>query len=98
LERRIKQARDAGQKDEANKLQEQLRKLQDQLPQINELQNLADKMGQCAKSLESGDTMQASKTLEQVQGDLQNLQQQLDEFQMVKEAMDQLDQARQQIN
>jgi hypothetical protein len=98
LERRIKQARDAGQKDEADKLQEQLRKLQDQLPQINALENLADKMGQCAKSLESGDTMQASKTLEQVQGDLQNLQQQLDEFEMVKEAMDQLDQARQQIN
>ena len=33
-----------------------------------------------------------------MQGDLQNLQQQLDNSEMVKEAMDQLDQARQQIN
>ena len=97
LEQRIKQAREGGQQEEANKLQEQLQKLQDQLPQMNQLEQLANNVGQCSKCLENGNLSEATKMLQQAQGDLKGLQQQLGEFQMVQDAMDQLDQARQQL-
>lgn len=64
---------------------------------MNQLEQLANNVGQCSKCLENGNLSEATKMLQQAQGDLKGLQQQLGEFQMVQDAMDQLDQARQQL-
>jgi septal ring factor EnvC (AmiA/AmiB activator) len=97
LKAKIDQLRKAGQDAEADKLQEQLRKLQQQQPQMNQLQELANKLGQCAKCMEAGQADEAAKMLEEMAADLEGLAEQLDEFKMLKEAMDELDAARQRM-
>jgi hypothetical protein len=95
LRNRIGQLRQAGQLAEANKLEEQLGKLLQQVPQMQQLDKLADKLGQCAKCLQAGQLDKAGEALGQLEA---NLQQQLDEMAMLSDAMDQLRQARNQMN
>jgi len=97
LEQRVDKLREAGRNDEANKLEEQLDKLREQLPQMQKLDQLADKLGQCSKCLKDGQLEDAGGRLDDVQAGLENLQQQLDELDMLDDAMDQLAQARSQM-
>ena len=97
LQQRIDQARQAGQEDEAGKLQEQLDRLRQQLPQMNQLQDLANKLGQCAQCLQDGQLKDAGNMLDQLQTDVTSLQEQLQELEMLDEAMSQLAQCRNQM-
>jgi len=98
LENRIRQAQQAGQLDEANKLQEQLDRLRQQMPQLDKLDQLADKLGECSKCLNEGQLKDAAEMLGQLQNDVGNLQEQLEELRMLDDAMDQLAQGRDQMN
>lgn len=98
LQNRINQGRQAGREDEAEKLQQQLNELRLQLPQMNQLQGLADKLGRCSECLKDGQLMDANAMFSDIQADLNSLQQQLQELQMLDEAMDQLAQCRNQMN
>jgi len=98
LQNRIAQLRAAGQADQAGKLQEQLDKLLQQGPQIKQLDQLADKLGECAQCLRDGQLPDAGDVLQEIQGGLENLQQQLNELEMLDEAMEQLAQAKDQMN
>ena len=98
LQDRIQQARNAGQKEEADRLQQQLDQIQQQMPQMNKLQEMAGKLGQCSQCLEGNQLQDAGDLLDQLQGDLGDLQQQFQEMQMLDDAMDQLSQARDQMN
>ncbi len=98
LQNRIKQARQAGQEDEANRLQDQLNQMMERRPQMNNLQNLAAKLGQCSRSLQDGQLQDAGKALDQLQADLDGMAQQLEEMELLDDAMDQLCQARDQMN
>jgi len=95
LQNRIGQLRQAGQLAEASKLEEQLSKLLQQGPQMKQLDEMADKLGQCAQCLREGQLAEAGDALGQLQA---ALQQQLNEMEMLNEAMDQLRQARNQMN
>jgi hypothetical protein len=95
LRNQIAQLKQAGQLAEANKLQEQLDKLLQQAPQMNQLNDLADKLGQCAKCLRDGQLADAAGALDQLQA---GLQQQLDEMEMLNDALEQLAQARNGMN
>ena len=95
LRNQIAQMRQAGQMAEANKLEEQLAKLLQQAPQMEKLNEMADKLGQCAKCLQDGQLAEAADALGQLEA---NLQQQLDEMAMLNEAMEQLRQARNEMN
>jgi len=95
LQNRIGQLRQAGQLAEASKLEEQLSKLLQQGPQMKQLDEMADKLGQCAQCLREGQLAEAADALGQLQA---NLQQQLGEMEMLNEAMEQLRQARNQMN
>ena len=97
LKQRAKQLRQAGQVAEANKLEEQLQKLQEQGPQMQKIKDLADKLGQCSKCLKKGQGKGAAKALQQMQAQMKNLQQQLDEMEMLDDAMQQLAQARERM-
>ncbi len=94
LAKRVDQLRKAGRHDEANRLEEQLDRLRDQLPQMQRLDQLADRLGQCSKCLRQGQLADAGGALENIQADLGDLRRQLDELEMLDEAMDQLAQAR----
>jgi len=97
LEKRVAELRRAGKAEEANKLEEQLMKLQAQLPQMTQLQKMADKLGKCAQCMKAGEVTEAAAALQQFEGELKDLQQQLQEFKLMQDALDQLAQAQQQM-
>ncbi len=97
LKKQIEQIRQSGQTEQADKLEEQLMKLQQQLPQMNKLQDLSQKLGQCSQCIKEGKLQGAAETLSQVQSELQDLRQQLEEFSLLQDAKDELDQARRQM-
>ncbi len=98
LEERVKQARAMGQDQEADRLQEQLSGLRQQMPQMEQLQDLAQKLGQCSQCLRDGQLQDAGQMLDQVKEGLGDLEQQLQELELLEEAVDQLAQARNQMN
>jgi hypothetical protein len=97
LEKRLDQARQAGQLAEANKLEEQLSKLAQQAPQMQQLQKIAEKLGQCSKCMRDGKGQQAAAGMAQAGEELKSLAQQLDELETLDGAMDQLGKAREEI-
>jgi hypothetical protein len=98
LQDRLNKARQAGNAAQASKLEEQLDKLRQQGPQMNQLQDLASKLGQCSKCMKNGQLQDAAAKLGQLQGDLKDLNQQLEEMAMIDDAMGELAQMRDQIN
>jgi hypothetical protein len=90
LAERIEQKKQAGQKQEAEELQQQLDKLASQNQQMQQMQQMADKMGQCAKCMQNGKQDEAMAGLSDLQADLNQLQQQLDEMEMLDAAMDEI--------
>jgi len=98
LEKRIKQAQQEGRNERAAQLQEQLDKLQQQQPQMEQLDKLADKLGQCAQCMKNGQQGAAGEMLDQLQNDVGDLQEQLQEMEMLEDAMAQLGQCRDQMN
>jgi len=97
LQKRIEQMRQAGQQDQANQLEQQLDKLLQQAPQMQQLQQLADQLGQCANCMRDGRMGDAANALNQFQAGLGDLQQQLEELEMLDDALQQLCDAKGQI-
>ncbi|MHC4178488.1 MAG: hypothetical protein ACYSWU_13335 [Planctomycetota bacterium] len=95
LQNQIARMQQAGRSAEASKLQEQLNKLLEQVPQMDQLNDLADQLGQCAECLQDGQLADAADALNQLPA---NLQQQVDEMEMLNDAMEQLRMARNQMN
>ncbi len=98
LQNQINQARQAGQEGEAERLQEQLNQLMQQNGNMQQLQDMANKLGQCSQCMQDGQMQDAAQMLQQMQNDLSDLQQQIDEMQLLDGAMDQICQARDQMN
>jgi len=97
LKQRADQARTEGNPDEADNLLDQLDQLLNE-PQLDRLEDLAGKLGQCCDRLAGDRPGEAAKTLRDLQEGLENLQRQLDEVELLDQAMDRLAQARDQIN
>jgi len=97
LQKNIDRLRQGGQFNEADKLQEQLDKLRSQLPEIDQLEDLANKLGQCGQCLKQGQLQDAGDMLNDLQGDLEGLREQLQELEMLDDAMAGLAQARDQM-
>jgi len=98
IQDRIRQAEENGQFGEAAKLQQQLDRLARQAPQMQQLQQMANQLGQCAQCLKDGNLQNAQAAVQQMQGNLNDMAQQLAEMEMLDEAMNQLVQARNQMN
>ena len=90
LKKQIAKQRDAGNNAEAGKLQQQLDRLAQQMPQMNKLQQLAGKLGQASASMKQGDGKAAAAALGQMVADLEAMQQELDEFAMLADLEDQI--------
>jgi hypothetical protein len=98
LQNQINQAQQAGQAAEASRLQEQLDQLMQGQGDMQQLQQMADQLGQCSQCLQDGQLQDAAGMLQQMQTQLSDLQQQLDEMQLLDDAMEQICQARDQMN
>ncbi len=90
LKKQIEQKKQAGDKEGADKAQEQLDKLAQQMPQINQANELAKKLGECAKCMKNGQLDQAMAELDGMEGQLKKMQAELDEMGMLDDAMEQL--------
>jgi hypothetical protein len=97
LQRRIDQMRKAGQTADADKLEQQLRQLKNQAPQMQQLEKMANKLGQCTQCLKQGNAKEAAKAMEEMKDSMGSLGQQMEEMQMLDDAMQQLSQAKDQM-
>jgi hypothetical protein len=94
LERQIQQANDAGKTAEAQKLQQQLNKLQQQAPQMDRLKQLASQCKQCAGGLKSGQAQAAQQAMNQLGQQLADMKSESDELQMLDQTLDQIAEAK----
>ena len=94
LERQIQQAKDAGKTAEAQKLQQQLAKLQQQTPQMDRLKQLAGQCKQCAGGLKSGQAQAAQQAMNQLGQQLADMKSESDELQMLDQTLDQIAEAK----
>lgn len=90
LQNQADKARQSGRNAEADDLEQQIDKLRQQLPQMQQLDKLAQKMGQCSKCLRDGQLKEAGEAMEALEAELGDLQRQLDELDMLDEALDQV--------
>ena len=102
LERQIQEQQQAGNKTEAQKLQEQLDQLKKCDPQMRQMQGLAQRLGQCSKCLRQGNAADAAEALDQMQAEMkemrEQMQGQLEEMKMLDDAQEQLAQAKDCMN
>ena len=98
LEKQIQQQRDQGNLDAADKLQQQLDKANRQQGQNDQLQQMANNLGNAAKQLKQGDAQGAKGALDQLSQNLDKLKQQSEELKMLDGALDQLAEAKDAMN
>lgn len=98
LQKQLDKARKAGNQAEADELEAALDKLRQQGPQMDRLKDLADKLGQCSQCMKNGQGKDAAARLQQVRDELKKFQDQLQEMEMVDQALDDLDKMRAQLN
>lgn len=90
MREQIHQLRQEGKADEADALEKKLNQLEQANPQLRKLEELAQKMGQSAEQLSQQDLAKAMEQLDSAAKDLQQLQKQAAEAKMLKEALDEL--------
>lgn len=90
LERQIAAKRQSGQTQEAERLAEQLARLQEMQPQMQRSSQLAQQLGECCQAIQNGQLQEAADALEAIAAELANLDAELAESQMLAEALDQI--------
>lgn len=98
LKQRIAEKRAAGKQGEADQLQRELDELNQQQSQQKQMQKLAQKLGQCAQCMKQGDAEGAGKQLSDMQSDLEDLQSEMAEAELLDQAMNEIDQAKDSMN
>jgi hypothetical protein len=98
LQNRADQMKQAGNNEAARKLEDQIQKLQQQGPQLESLQGLASKLGQCSKQMQQGDSQQAAQSMQEIMQQVETLARQQNELKTLDGAMQQIADARRQIN
>jgi hypothetical protein len=94
VEKQLSEARKAGDQARADELQRKLESLERQLGDREQLKKMAEKLGDCAKALSEGKKGEADAALRSMADDLRQMSQQLEEGQMLEEALDQIAQAK----
>jgi chemotaxis protein histidine kinase CheA len=95
MKEQIDQQKQNGDLAKAAELQQQIDKLAAQKPQMDNLQQLADKLGQCQDCMQQGDAEGAAQSLDQLADQLGQMQQELGEMEMLDEALEQIEAAKQ---
>jgi len=90
LEQEIRKRQAAGDLEGAGKLQQQLDQLNRMNGQMDALQKLAERMGQCRECLKNGDGKAAAAQLDQMAQGLKDLQAQMDQLQTLDQMLDEI--------
>ena len=98
LARRAAEARAAGNDEEADALEEQLEKLKQRDAQMAQAQQMARKLEQCAQKIEQGDAEGAQQAMQQLDGELANLERDLREMAMIEQGLNEVSQSKQSMN
>ena len=88
------QARQAGRTDDAQKVQQQLDKLNQECEKCSKMSDLAKQLDQAAKGLKQGDAKAAQAALGKMSEQLQDMQQSSEEMAMLDQALDELAEAK----
>ncbi|QDU92994.1 hypothetical protein [Lignipirellula cremea] len=94
LQQQIDQAQRNGDQAQADKLQQQLDQLQMQDEQMEQVQQMAQNLGDCQKCLAEGNGQQAAQKLDQLGQQLQEMQNQLDQMEAFDEVAEQIGQCK----
>jgi hypothetical protein len=98
LQEQIQKQQQAGNLAEASRLQKQLDKLMQQDPQMQKLQEMANQLGQASAAMQKGDASAAQQSLSQLASELQSMEQDLQELEMLADALTQIDGAKSSMN
>jgi hypothetical protein len=98
LQQQIAEERQRGNNAKADELQQKLNDVARQRPQMDALDQLANKLGQSAASMKQGDSKGAQAGLDDLSADLDNLQKQISEDAMLSDALDEIKQAKDAMN
>jgi tetratricopeptide (TPR) repeat protein len=90
LARQIEKARQAGDTQQAQKLQKQLDKMEQQKPAMQKLAQLARECKDCANALQQGKGQQAQQALDKLGKQLEAMAQSQEEMKMLDEALDEM--------
>ena len=94
LQKQIAEAKKAGDTPRADELQRKLDALQRQAADREQLRKMAEKLGECSKCLGEGKKGEADAALSSMADSLKQMAQNLEEGQMLDEALDQISQAK----
>ena len=97
LDKQLGQAKQSGDKARAGKLQQQLDKLLSQMPQMQQLNDLGKKLGECSKCMREGDGKGAAQAMDKLSDQLGQMARESDELQAMDQALADLDQFREQM-
>jgi hypothetical protein len=99
LEREIDKKIDEGNLGEAARMQQQLNEMQQQAKQMDQVMDkLGDKLAQAAQALKEGEGKMQEQALDQLAGDLEQLQEQLERLENLDELQDELADAKNAMN
>ncbi len=98
LQKQAEQMKQAGDSNAASKLEDEIQRLQQQGPQMESLQSLCNKLGQCAGQMKKGQNGQAAQTMQEALQQLQEMAQQEKELKTLDNAMQTIADARRQMN
>ena len=100
LERRIAEAKQRGDMDQVNKLQQKLVQMNQQNQQMKQMAQMAQKLSQCSECMGQGqaDIQAAMTLLNQLANSLDQMQRDNNELEMLDEALDQIAMAKDSMN
>jgi len=90
LKKQIAEKRAAGKGKEAEALEKKLQKLAENAPQQQKLKEMAQQLGDCAQCAKNGDGKGAAEALAKMEAQMDEMLDQMDESELLNEAMDQL--------
>ena len=94
LKKQIEQQKQQGNLAKAGELQQKLDQMQQKQNQMNALDKLAQKMGECKQCMQQGDAQGAAQAIDQMMKQMEELEQQMAEGELLDQAMDQLQAAK----
>lgn len=95
LEQQIQQKMQSGDQQGANELQKKLDSLNKMNREMSMLDQMAQKLGECASCMSEGNGSEAASRLDELSQNLENMQQQLAQLQTLDEMLDQLAECKQ---
>lgn len=98
LEQQLAEAKKAGARPEAEAIQRQLDALNQQMARQQRVDQLAQKLGQCAQCMQQGNSAGAREGLAEMKAQLEAMQTELAEAELLESAMDEITEAKEALN